>query len=239
MSFLQSASNQMGRDLGRAISKSVNKSSQPSKQLTKSYKPVQTDFGKSINFALSTEPVSLLNKLTNAYIVMKKEMSIFLLDGYLDNLERDKLFTMLLQFNTKCEDIDDLLSLDEEKNKVSIDRLLKIQSALKLDFLNLLEKSIKGCEKQGVYLEGSKVSFWKYVGFHIILMSKYINGASKDLTETILGNLLSLLVFPFVQIFMGFKGVFTFKRYIKKIDSKINSENTSISIYTKLITSNS
>lgn len=239
MSFLKSVSNQIGRDLGKAISNSFTSDNSSFRQNSKNYNPTQTDFQKAITFPLSTGFTSLLNKLTNAYSVMKKEINKFISDGYLDNFESNKLFNMLVEFNTKCDDISELLSLDENNNTIHINRLITLQSALKLDFINVLKISIKGCERNIYYLENSKVNIWKYIGYHIIFMGKYVKGNSKNITKTILSNFLSLLIFPIAQIFMAFKGVITFKKYIKNIDTKITFENNRILIFTELILSNS
>ena len=162
MSFIKSAINQVGRDAGKVVSNQIfgdahstpirSVDSAKSKRSVDSAKSkkIISEFEKSLNFQMSFKPGTLINKLLAVQITFKNEMKDFLSDDYLSMDESDDLFNMIGQFNSKISDMDDVLRIDEEKNKNEIEQLSKIAEQVVIMFCETLDVAIKGCNANAI-----------------------------------------------------------------------------------------
>ncbi len=227
MSFLKSAINQVGRDMGRVVSNQVFKDSHSTPyrrtgnsssgqiQTTQRRANFKSEFDKAIDFQTGHRPSTLIAKISGVYTVLKNEANYYISDGYLDTEESDSLFTMMERFNQKVDDVCDVLEIDEESNKKEIDQLTKIVEKTNELFKQTLIVSAEGCENRKIELRQESeqienLSFFKFVGLNTIWMGKYAKTGEKNWIATILANLFSLLLFPFVHICMAIYGALTY-----------------------------
>lgn len=218
MSFLQSAINQVGRDMGRAVSKQILQgANQPqtrpqSQQNATRRRATKSDFEKAINFPTGHKPNTLITKITGAFSAMKTEVNSYLSDGYLDTDESDNLFIMFNAFNEKCGDICEIFELDEENNGKEIEQLSKVLDKSTELFKNALIASADGCrnKKQELLSEAQDITdldFVKFVGFSALWMGNYAKTGNLSVGKVILANFLSLFIIPFAHIFAGVLGI--------------------------------
>jgi len=181
MGFLQSAINQVGRDLGRVASNAIFKDRhaipirrapslkqqqsrvERNRDDQQSYRPqqpkaqpiqeVKGEFDKAINFKTTYKPNTLISKLINAFIVIKNEARAFIEDDYLDLEESQELFEMLKRFNQKVSDVDDVMSFTEAEDSKAYDQLNSIVRKTKEVFVETLQISIKACQKRAKHYE--------------------------------------------------------------------------------------
>ena len=215
MGFLQSAINQVGRDLGRVASNAVFKDShaipirraksynsstsnqRPAQPKAQPIQQVKDDFEKAINFKTGYKPGTLVSKLGGAFIVIKNEARGFVEDGYLDKEESEQLFDMIKDFNEKCRDIEDVISFTEDKNAKEYKQLENIIISLREVFAEVLEVSAKACKKQAVEYEKEgealkPTNFFRYVGLHLIWMPRYAKGGEMNIGKAVLANVLDV-----------------------------------------------
>lgn len=249
MAFLQSAINQVGRDLGRVVSNTVFKDShsipirratsyqKKNKQTSNRVKTrkaspierVQSSFKESINFKTSYTPKTLISKLGGTFIVIKNEAKNFIDDGYLTLNESQQLFKMLTQFNDKVNDIEDILSFttDEDNTKV-YGQLERIVEATKEVMNETLEISAQACVVRAIeYEQASKantlISFKKYVALHLIWMSNYAKGDPKNVINAVIANILDLvtLTFPLTRTALFIIGFTSYSSFKKEHEETI------------------
>lgn len=237
MGFLQSAINQVGRDMGRVVSNSVfkdrhaipirrarsyssNRSQTANTTRTSFAQPIQDvkdEFDKSIDFKTGYKPVTLISKLSGAFIVIKNEAKSFIDDGYLDVNESQELFSMMKRFNDKCGDVEDVMSFTEDKNSKPFKQLEKIHQTTQEIFKRVLETSSKACMDRAIHYENEAnnvhiMNFGKYVGLHLIWMPNYAKGSPKNTTKAVIANVLDIitLTFPFTRTVLLILGVVTY-----------------------------
>lgn len=242
MSFLKSAINQVGRDMGKVVSNEIfkDKHSTPYRRVggnnsnshrsSSRVRSIKTEFDKAIDFQTGFKPTTLINKISGVYTVIKNEANEYIADGYLDPTESSNLFEMMKRFNSKVEDICDVLDLDESGNEKEINQLNQILGKTNKLFKNTLEISAKGCkEKQVEHREKAetieKVSFTKYLGLHIVWFGKYARGGEKSILNMVVANIADILTFTFMitRPYLLLKGVFTFSQQSKKIKTLKNA----------------
>lgn len=213
MSFLKSAINQVGRDLGKVVSNQIFKDSHSSpyrrvgNNVTKnqslgSKKVEKTEFEKAINFSLGFKPKTLMTKVAAAHSILKSTLNKYVSDGYLDTDESSRMFEMVSQFNSKIDEVCDVLELDKQSNKNELELLDVIVKKTVEHIKEILLLSAEGCKKKSAenMLKSESIkspSLVKYVGFHMIWMGKYARGEKKSLTNTILANIADILTFTF------------------------------------------
>ncbi len=225
MSFLKSAINQVGRDMGKVVSNQIFKdahstpyrnirssNNRQSRRVTTNVKP---EFDRAIDFQTGHRPSTLIARIAGVYTVIKNEANFYISDGYLDTDESESLFQMMNRFNEKIDDICDILEIDEEANKKEINQLTKIVEKTNDLFRRILQISAEGCEMRKAELNEEaemikNVSFLKFVALNAIWMGKYAKTGQKDWFATILANLISLCLFPFVHVCMAIYGALTY-----------------------------
>ena len=205
MGFLQSAINQVGRDMGRVVSNAVfkdrhaipirraksyninNRSLQTITTRASSAQPIQEvkdKFDKAIEFKTGYKPVTLISKLGGAFVVIKNEAKAFIDDGYLDVNESQQLFEMMKRFNDKCEDVEDVMSFTEDESSKSFKQLEKIHQSIQEIFKEVLKTSSKACiarakqyknEANSVHI----MSFRRYVAYMLYGCQNTLRGAKK------------------------------------------------------------
>jgi hypothetical protein len=244
MGFLQSAINQVGRDMGRVVSNSVfkdrhaipirrarsygsNRSQTANTTRTSSAQPIQEvkdEFDKSIDFKTDYKPVTLISKLGGAFIVIKNEAKSFIDDGYLDVNESQQLFEMMKRFNDKCGDVEDVMSFTEDEDSKPFEQLEKIHQSTQEIFKAVLDTSSKACIDRALHYENEAnnvhiMSFGKYVGLHLIWMPNYAKGNPKHTTKAIVANVLDVitLTFPFTRTVLFILGVVTYSGEKKEL----------------------
>jgi len=244
MSFLKSAINQVGRDMGKVVSnqvfkdnhstpyRRVNQNSSNSKRSNSSSRisNTKTEFDKAISFQTGFKPNTLITKLSGAYTVIKNEAQAYISDGYLDTTEASNLFEMMNRFNSKAEDVCDILEIDEKGNEKEINQLSKIIEMTNNLFKSTLEISATGCkERQSEHTKTAKSienpSFLSYVGLHLVWLGKYARGGEKSILKMVIANIADLITFtfPITRIYLLFKGVFTFSNESKRIKTMKNA----------------
>ncbi|RRO13584.1 hypothetical protein [Flavobacteriaceae bacterium 14752] len=221
MGFLQSAINQVGRDLGRVASNAIFKdrhaipirraASYQQKQ-QQHYKPqqpqaqpiqeVKAKFDSAINFKTGYKPNTLISKLGGAFIVIKNEARAFVDDGYLDVDESEQLFDMLKRFNHKVSDVDDVMSFTEAEDSKYYDQLNDIVKKTKTVFVETLEVSIKACEQRAKQYEELAeqqefFSFGEYLKLHLLWFPKHAKGGEKKNTQAIIANIIDVVTLTF------------------------------------------
>lgn len=224
MSFIKSAINQVGRDMGKVVSNQIFKdthstpyritgsSSDSNSSKRRVYK---SDFEKAISFQTGHRANTLISKISAVYTVLKNEAAEYLADGYLDIYESDVLFEMMNRFNSKVDDICDVLEIDESANQKEINQLGLIIEKTNSLFKQTLIVSADGCQEKSIELEEKAnamgdLSFIKYVGLCTIWMKKYAQTGERSIGSTILANLVSLLIFPFAHLVAGLYGAVTY-----------------------------
>lgn len=243
MGFLQSAINQVGRDMGRVVSNTVFKDrhSIPIRR-AKSYSSttsaskerffhrkaqpideVKDEFEKAINFKTGFKPTTLISKLGGAFVVIKNEAKAFVNDGYLDVNESQQLFEMMKQFNDKCGDVEDVIGFTEEEDAKVYKQLESITKTTKEVFVEVLEISAKACKDRAVDYENeaqtlTPSSFGRFVGLHLIWMPKYAKGGEKKVNKAIIANVLDVitLTFPFTRSILLIAGAVSYPSEVKK-----------------------
>ncbi len=213
MGFLQSAINQVGRDLGRVASNAVFKdrhaipirraksysssssNQRPAQPKAQPIQQVKDDFEKAIDFKTGYKPSTLVSKLGGAFVVIKNEARGFVEDGYLDKEESEQLFDMMKNFIDKCGDIEDVISFTENEDAKEYKQLESIMNSMREVFVEVLEVSAKACKKQAVEYEKEgealkPTNFFRYVGLHLIWMPRYAKGGEMKIGKTILANAL-------------------------------------------------
>ncbi|MGO1751137.1 MAG: hypothetical protein ACTHYV_01480 [Psychroflexus sp.] len=253
MAFLQSAINQVGRDLGRVVSNTVFKDShsipirraasyqKKNKQTSNRVKArkanpiesVQSRFQQSINFKTGYTPNTLISKLGGAFIVIKNEAKTFIDDGYLSQNESQKLFKMLTQFNDKINDVEDILSFTHEDNTKVYEQLERIVEATKEVMAETLEISAQACVARAIeYEQVSKtnelISFKRYLALHLIWMSNYAKGDQKNVTNAVIANILDIvtLTFPLTRTALFIMGLTSYSRFKKEHEETIEGLST-------------
>ncbi|MBQ0736481.1 hypothetical protein [Aquimarina celericrescens] len=227
MSFLKSAVNQVGRDLGKVVSNSIFKDNHASpyrkvsgkRSKVRSFQYNKTEFEKAIDFQTGHRPSTLIVKISGVYTVIKNEANDFLADGYLDTSESDSLFEMMQKFNSKVDDICDILEIDEKYNDKEINQLTKIVEKTNILFKEVLQLSAKGCQFRKIeHLEEANkielISFIKYVGLCLIWMGKYARGKQRSIVKTTIANILDIITFtwPFTRSYLLLESIFTFPK---------------------------
>ncbi len=245
-SFLKSAINQMGRDMGRAVSNQILKNAHSTPYRRTNYISSnnnyqineKTEFEKNINFQNGLKPITLIEKISVAYIALKNEANYFISDGYLDMNESDRLFSMMQKFNDKIENICEILELNEIANKNELEQLVKISEKSKELFFKTLKVAEQGCiaKENELKLNFEKIEsidFFRFVGLHTIWMGKYATSGENHIFKTIIANLLSLPVFPILHIAAFLYGYYNYnienskrnnlkKSYIKMAEIEID-----------------
>ena len=246
MGFLRSAINQVGRDMGRVVSNQVFKDAHSipirrARSRSSSDRPantqrraapireVKTEFDKSISFKTGYRPSTLISKLGGAFTVIKNEAKAFVEDGYLDTQESDQLFTMLKQFNDKISDVEDVLSFSVDESAKEYKQLEKIVIATKEVFHEVLAVSIKACEARADEMdamakEPQTISQGRYVGLHLIWMSRYANGGEKNTAKAVIANILDVLTctWPITRLVLLIKGLTGYAAYQREQDQAAN-----------------
>jgi hypothetical protein len=229
MGFLQSAINQVGRDMGRVVSNAVFKDrhsipirrarSIQSEQRTVDFrqgtsraqpiKQVQSDFDKAISFKTGFKPETLISKLGGAFVVIKNEARAFIDDGYLDIEESQQLVNMIRQFNSKCSDIEDVISFTEDEDSKVYKQLDNIHKTTISLYKEVLEISAQACLKRAAAYESeakniTTMSFGRFLGLHLLWMPKYAKGGEKNTTKAVIANILDIitLTFPITRIIL-------------------------------------
>ncbi len=239
MSFTKAVVRQVGRDLGKVVSNQVfgdrhstpyrrvgnnstsrrkQKRSQQVAQQQQVIQPVQeqqitsTDFDRAVGFATTFTAPTMVRKLAGVYEVMKTEIYKAKQDGYLDTDESNMVFKMESEFMHKAEIITDLLELEEEKNKVHLEKLQKIVELTQRLIKETIELSLKGAKIQKQYYENLKRNysapdFKRYVGFGTIWMLNYARTNEKNLLNTIVANAISIFAISVDPVFALIYGV--------------------------------
>ena len=239
MSFLKSAINQVGRDLGKVVSNKVFKDSHSSpyrrvgdnvsiNQSRKNEKIEKTEFEKAVNFNLGFKPKTLMTKVAAAYSILKSTLNRYVSDGYLDTEESSRMFEMVSQFNSKIDEVCDVLELDEKSNQNELEQLDMIAKKTVKHIKEILLLSAEGCEKKSAehMLKSESIkspSLLKYVGFHMIWMGKYARGEKKSLTNTILANIADILTFtfPVTRSYLLVNGLYTYRGKFSETKKRI------------------
>lgn len=249
MGFLQSAINQVGRDLGRVVSNTVfrdrhaipirrapslrqqeqqQQNVQPAQPKARPIQEVKDEFDRAIDFKTSYKPNTLIAKLINAFIVIKNEARAFIDDGYLDINESQELFDMLKRFNHKVSDVDDVMSFTEAEDSKYYDQLNSIVLKTKAVFAETLQVSVKACKERATTYEelatdDDPIGFWRYVGLHLIWMPKYANGGEKNTTRAVIANILDLVTCTFLltRLVLLILGLTEHGSYKRKIQTRI------------------
>lgn len=243
MGFLQSAINQVGRDMGRVVSNTVFKDrhsipirrarsyasaktqSGPTvaHQNARPIQEVQDEFDKAISFKTGYRPSTLISKLGGAFVVIKNEARAFVADGYLDVSESQQLFAMMKQFIDKCGDVEDVIGFNEAEDAKEYKQLEKITLTTKEVFVDVLKISAKACrERAQDYENQAKTlkpdSFGRYVGLHLLWMPRYAKGGEKKVNSAIIANILDVitLTFPLTRSVLLLIGVVTYPGEIRK-----------------------
>jgi hypothetical protein len=238
MGFLQSAINQVGRDLGRVASNAIFKdrhaipirrapsyhNSQPAQQRQAVRSPkvhhleeVQSSFKSAIDFKTGYRPTTLISKLGGAFVVIKNEARAFVDDGYLDNQESQQLFAMMKGFNRKCSDVEDVIGFTEDPDSKVYQQLTKIHESAKAIFVEVLEVSAKAClERAQLYDQAAQdihpLQFGRYIGLHLLWFPKYAKGGEKQTTKAVIANILDVitLTFPITRLVLLIMGLTSF-----------------------------
>lgn len=248
MAFLQSAINQVGKDLGRVVSNTVFKDShsipirraasyqKKNKQTSNRVKArkaspienVQSRFQESIDFKTSHTPKTLISKLGGAFIIIKNKAKNFIDDGYLALNESQQLFKMLTQFNDKVNDVEDILNFTYEDDAKVYDQLERIVEATKEVMNETLEISAQACVVRAMeYEQTSKtnelISFKKYVALHLIWMSNYAKGDPKNVINAVIANILDIvtLTFPLTRTALFVMGLTSYSSFKKEHEETI------------------
>jgi len=245
MSFLKSAINQVGRDAGKVISNELFKDKHASpvrivdagiSKATQRKTVSRGDFEKAISFVTSFRPNTLINKLMGAYTILKNEIHSFCEDDHIDAYEASRGIRMIQEFSMKMVDIDEVLSIDVDKNHKEIQQLTNIHLKLKSLIQKISITAIEGCEYEAGLLQDMAdakkseiMGFWKFVGLHTAWMGKHARGASKDMFSTIIGNAADILPiiwgYPFFIItrpFLFIKGMSSYSTHKAKINNQAN-----------------
>jgi len=241
MGFLQSAINQVGRDLGRVASNAVFKdrhaipirraksyyssssNQRPAQPKAQPIQQVKDDFEKAINFKTGYKPSTLISKLGGAFVVIKNEARAFVEDGYLDRDESEQLFDMMKQFVDKCSDVEDVISFTEDGDAKEYKQLESITLSTREVFVEVLKISSKACKNQAINYESegeelTPISFFRYVGLHLIWMPRYAKGGEKNVGKAVLANVLDVitLTFPITRSVLLLTGLVTYPSELKK-----------------------
>ena len=220
MGFLQSAINQVGRDMGRVVSNTVFKdrhaipirraasrknslaNRKPTQPKAHPIDEVKEEFEKSISFKTGYRPTTLISKLGGAFVVIKNESKAFVEDGYLDVEESQQLFSMMKQFADKLSDVEDVVSFTEDEDSQVYRQLEKIHESTKRIFVEVLEVSVDACKVRAQEHEQAAkafrpIEFWRYVGLHLIWMPNYAKGGEKKETRAVIANILDVVTLTF------------------------------------------
>jgi hypothetical protein len=253
MTFLKSIINQVGRDTGKVISNQIfkNSHSTPIRMVSGSYsndyKKVEKEYN-SVKIDLSQRPPTIIRKLNSKHIYINT-LTEFVSDGYLDLGEADLLFKLMGDYYSLCDDILEVLSIDEEKNKKEIEQLSLLSKKTTNIFAETLESSIKGCQtnidySNSVLKNPESINSIKFMLKHIFYMGKYANGeAELNIFKVIIANVLAIiLIFPIGYVFTtiyGFKDLLEKKKSIKNNTKKhkdiVSMETKRIQEYKKTI----
>ncbi|MBZ9650711.1 hypothetical protein [Psychroflexus montanilacus] len=235
MGFLQSAINQVGRDMGRVVSNTVfkdrhsipirrarSKSAPHSSQgfVHQKAQPIQEvkdEFEKAISFKTGYRPTTLISKLGGAYVVIKNEAQAFVEDGYLDVNESQQLFEMMKQFVDKCGDVEDVIGFTEEEDAKVYKQLENITISTKEVFVDVLNTSAKACRERSIEFENQAKAlnpegFGRFVGLHLIWMPRYAKGGEKKVNRAIIANILDVvtLTFPITRSILLLVGIVSY-----------------------------
>lgn len=223
MGFLQSAINQVGRDMGRVVSnaifkdrhavpirraKSFNNSTQNQVQRPQNSKalPIQqvkNEFNKAIDFKTGYRPTTLISKLGGAFVIIKNEARAFIEDGYLDEEESQQLFQMMIDFNHKCSDVEDVIGFTEDKDSKVYQQLDNILQTTQDVFKDVLKTSIQACDARAKAYDNTTqdifipTNFGRFLGLYLIWFPKYAKGGEKKVTNAVIANILDLVTFTF------------------------------------------
>lgn len=249
MGFLQSAINQVGRDMGRVASNAIFKDrhsipirraksfhsshsssrQRPVRAKAQPIQQVQDEFERAIDFKTGYRPTTLISKLGGAFVVIKNEARAFVDDGYLDVEESQQLFRMMKQFSNKCSDVEDVVGFTEDEDSKTYKQLEKIHNSTKEVFVEVLEISAKACllraiEYEKAAKEMKTISFSRYVGLHLIWMPNYAKGGEKNVNKAIIANILDVitLAFIFTRPVLLIIGLLTYSGQKRKTQEAIN-----------------
>jgi hypothetical protein len=243
MGFLQSAINQVGRDMGRVVSNTVfkdrhsipirrartyqnehsNGSYRPSTSKSLPIKQAQNEFDKAISFKTGYKPETLISKLGGAFVVIKNEARAFIKDGYLDINESQQLISMIQQFNNKCSDIEDVIGFTEDKDSKVYKQLENIHKTTISIYKEVLTISAEACLKRADHYERTSktitaMPFGRFVGLHLVWMPRYAKGGDKSVTKAVFANILDIitLTFPVTRFILLIAGVASYYGAIQK-----------------------
>lgn len=237
MSFIDSAINQIGRDLGRVVSNKIFKDAHAtphrivgthSRRVSRSTpKETKSEFESAINFQTSYKGDALIRKLVGAYSIIKNETNNFLADGYLDENESRELFSMMKLFSDKTEDINEILNLDQEANAKQIEQLHEIFYKLSDLFRESLEIASIGCvESKGrweIIAEGvEKITFTKFVALNGIFMRNYALTGERKTGAIICANIASMFMLFIPNLLMLVYGALSFNQYKNEAEESIS-----------------
>lgn len=170
MGFLQSAINQVGRDMGKVVSNAIfqdahaipirstgggsTRSSSKVKYIVRDKDErefgllaMKAKFDKSIDFATSFRPQTLVNKLSGAYSELKSLINHASSDDHIDREEGQTILNMVIDFNDKLASVVEILELDEEGNSKQLEIAKTLYSRVMELFYNGLLLGIKSCQR--------------------------------------------------------------------------------------------
>jgi hypothetical protein len=229
MGFLQSAINQVGRDMGRVVRNTIfkdrhaipirrarsyhNQGSQarakPQQRKAQPIQEVQKEFEKAIDFKTGYRPTTLISKLGGAFIVIKNEARAFIDDGYLDVEESQQLFEMMKAFNHKCSDVEDVIGFTEDENSKAYKQLENIHGTTQKMFHEVLKTSVRACQDRAEAYEKAleelkpPLNFGRFLGLYLLWFPKYAKGGEKRTGRAVLANILDIITLTFVFTRLG------------------------------------
>lgn len=244
MGFLQSAINQVGRDMGRVVSNAVFKDrhsipirrarSYQDEHTNSNYrssatkkmpiKQLQSDFDKAISFKTGYKPETLISKLGGVFVVIKNEARAFIEDGYLDIDESQQLLNMIRQFNNKCADIEDVIGFTVDEDSKVYKQLDNIHQTTISIYKEVLKISAEACLRRAEDFESSNktistISIGRFVGLHLLWMPKYAKGGDKSISKAVIANILDIitLTFPITRFILLVIGLASYSGETNKI----------------------
>lgn len=131
MRIINSAINQVGRDLGKVVSNQIFKDSHSTPirisgqnsnntVTVEKKRQVKSQFDKELNFTISGRPSTIVTKLASLFIAMKESVNEYKSDGYLDTDEFKESIRMIQEFINKLSNVGEILNLDPIKNENEI-----------------------------------------------------------------------------------------------------------------------
>lgn len=270
MAFAKAVIRQVGRDLGKVISNQVfkdrhstpyrrvgnrNRSQQAgiqqqnsTAQTTKVEALSSVAFDQAIGFSTTYTAPTMVRKLTGVYEVIKNEIFKASKDGYLDSEEAKLVFNMEQEFHHKAEVITDLLELDEKENEKHLEKLEKVVRLTSGLFHETLDLAIKGAKiERDFYLEKQKhispIDFKRFIYLHSILMGNYAKTGKKQMSKTIIANLISficifIIYVPILNVIGLFQGLLGYSAEnasrnfkIKQLQHEADLEEKRLALY--------